>query len=102
MASGAHKKVGSFIGTGAAKEIDLDFTPRYVKVVNMTTRDSAEKFAEAEVSGSEGGIKRPVGGGAVTALAAAAGITLGERKFTVGTDAAVNGADNHMVFVAEE
>jgi hypothetical protein len=102
MASGQLKKVGSFIGTGAAKDIELDFTPRYVKIVNMTTRDSAEKFAEADVSGSEGGIKRPVAGGAVAALNAAAGITLGVRKFSVGTDAAVNGNGNHMSFLAIE
>ncbi len=102
MASGVLKKVGSFLGTGASKEIALDFTPTYVKIVNMTTRDSAEKFAEAEIALSEGGIKRPVAGGAVVALTAAQGVILGERKFTVGTDAAVNGSTNHLSYLALE
>jgi hypothetical protein len=98
MSSGDLKKVGSFIGTGAAKEIELDFTPTYVKVVNMTTGLSAEKFAEAEISTKEGGLEHDHD--TLTFLTAAQGITLGERKFTVGTAASVNGSTNHLVFLA--
>lgn len=102
MSSGELKKVGSFVGTGASKEIVLDFNPKYVKIVNMTTRDSAEKFAYAEDALSAGGVKRPVAGGAVVALTALTGIVLGERKFTVGTDASVNGSGNQLSFLAIE
>lgn len=101
MASGSHKKVGSFIGTGVAKDIPLDFTPRYVKVVNLTDMSSAEKFAESDVATKEGGLSTSALG-AVAALTAAQGITLGERKFTVGTDNACNGATDHLCYVAEE
>lgn len=101
MASGCHKKVGSFIGTGAAKDIELDFTPRYVRLVNLTDLESAEKFADSDVATKEGGVKRVIAG-TMSALTAAQGVTLGTRKFTVGTDNAVNGANDHISFVAEE
>jgi len=101
MASGSHKKVGSFIGTGVAKDISLDFTPRYVRIVNMTDLESAEKFAESDIATKEGGVSVDVAG-AMTALTASAGISLGERKFTVGTDNSCNGATDHLCYVAEE
>jgi len=101
MASGSHKKVGSFIGTGAAKEIPLDFTPRYVRLLNLTDLASAEKYAESDLATKEGGVKR-ITAGDMAALTAAEGVTLGERKFTVGTDAVCNGSGKHISFVAEE
>lgn len=101
MASGTHKKVGTFIGTGVAKEISLDFTPRWVRLVNLTDLESAEKYADSDVATKEGGVSIDATG-AMTALTAAQGITLGERKFTVGTDNSVNGAADHISYIAEE
>jgi len=101
MGSGAHKKSGSFIGTGASKDIELDFSPKHVKVVNLTDLEWSEQFYEGGITGKEGGISCDVAG-ALTGLNAAEGIVLGERKFTVGTDNSANGTDDHMVFIAQE
>ncbi len=102
MSSGKAKCVGSFIGTGASKEIALDFIPRYVEIVNMSDLEMA-KMSEGmgALSGKDGGISIDVAG-AISGLAAAAGIILGERKFTVGTDNSVNGSGDHMAFIAHE
>ena len=102
MASGEKKKQGSFIGTGAAKEIALDFTPRYVKVFNTETFDCAEQFEEMDQAAAKaGGIYRGQAG-AAGGLTAVQGITLGERKFTVGTADSVNKSGSHMVWLAIE
>ena len=39
---------GQFVGGGADKKIVLGYKPRYVKVVNVTDRISAEKFESME------------------------------------------------------
>jgi len=101
MSSGSHKKVGSFIGTGAALTIALDFTPRYVRLLNLTDLASAEKFADSDLTGKEGGVKRILAGD-MSALTAVQGITLGKRSFTVGTDAVCNGTGDHVSYVCEE
>jgi hypothetical protein len=101
MSSGSHKKVGSFIGTGADKVIALDFTPRYVRLVNLTDLASAEKFADSDLAGKEGGVKRILAGD-MSALTAAQGITLNKFGFTVGTDAVCNGSGDLISYVCEE
>jgi len=101
MSSGSHKKVGSFIGTGAAKDIALDFTPRYVRLFNVTELSVAEKFADSDVAGKEGGAKQ-LATGVISGLTAAQGITLDKRKFTVGTDANVNGLGDLIAYICEE
>lgn len=101
MSSGSHKKVGSFIGTGASKEIALDFTPRYVRLLNLTELSTAEKFADSDLSGKEGGVKQ-LATGVISALTAAQGITLDKRKFVVGTDANVNGVGDLISYICEE
>jgi hypothetical protein len=100
MSSGCHKKVGTFIGTGAAKVIALDFTPRYVRLLNLTDLASAEKYADSDVATKEGGVKR-ITAGDMSALTAAQGIVLGDHEFTVGTDAVCNGSGDHISYFAE-
>ena len=102
MASGKVKCTGSFIGTGAAKEIALDFTPRHVEIVNVTDLEKAEMFEEmGNLSGKEEGVSTDVTG-AITGLTTDAGIVLGHYKFTVGTDNSVNGLGDHLVWKATE
>lgn len=101
MASGVLKKTGSFVGTGAAKEISLDFTPRHVKTLNVDTMLECEAFEEGVITGAEGGIKTAANGDK-SKLNAAAGITLGTRKFTVGTDASVNESGKRICYLAIE
>lgn len=102
MGSGVLKKTGRFQGTGAAKWIALDFHPKHVKVVNLTTPSSVETFESVD-----GGL-REVTAGTKSVLAAAAGIKLGDSTnadamgFFVGTDDACNKAGDDLVFVATE
>lgn len=101
MSSGAKKRVGSFIGTGAAKKINLDFTPSYVKVSNIESLSSCEKYAESELAGKEGGIKE-VTAGTKSNLNAAQGITLKNFGFEIGTDASCNESGKHHCYIAHE
>ena len=101
MGSGRMRKSGSFSGTGSSQSISLDFKPTYVKVVNMSTLASAEKFADSDISGAEGGVKTAIDG-ALSVLAAAQGITFGSFGFEVGTDDAVNKSGDHIAFLALE
>lgn len=101
MSSGSLRKVGSFIGTGAAKVIELNFTPSYIRINNLETKLACEKFAESELSGKEGGLKEATDG-VKTNLSAAQGITLGDFKFTVGTDSSCNESGKHHSFLAIE
>lgn len=102
MGSGSKKKVGSFLGTGAAKTISLNFTPSYVKVSNLESLSDAEKFAEGDyAAAAEGGHKR-ITAGDKSALTAAQGIVLGDFGFTVGTDASCNELDKHLCYLAIE
>ena len=102
MSSGVLKtKVGSFMGTGAAQDIALDFNPRYVRTWNGDTMEAVEQHAENAVTGKEGGYKSGADG-VRAGLAAGAGIVLGTRKFTVGTDAGCNKASKVVFFEAVE
>ena len=99
--SGRLKQTGSFIGTGAALEIALPFNPRYVEVVNLTTLTKGFNHEHNDVALKEGGVKTIIDG-TMSAMTAAEGITLGDRKFTVGTAAQVNGSGDTHVFLAIE
>lgn len=102
MGSGVLKKTGRFQGTGAAKWIPLDFHPRYVRIVNLTSLATAET-----VESLDGGIKR-ITAGTASAMTAVQGIKLGDAAnpdamgFFVGTDDVVNKADDDILFVAFE
>lgn len=102
MSSGVLKmKAGTFIGTGAAQDIKLNFNPTFVHIINTDDLSECMNHINNDVSTKEGGFKR-VAAGTRTALAAAAGITLGDNKFSVGTDASCNASGKKMLYVAYE
>ena len=102
MSSGHGKVSGSFEGSGAAKEINLNFTPRFVKVINMTDLEYGMKSDEmGSLSGKEEGVSVDADG-TMTGLATNAGIVLDSNKFIVGTDNSVNGSGDHMAWFAHE
>lgn len=102
MSSGKAKCVGSFKGTGAAQEIALDFTPRYVEIINMTDLEMAKKSEDMGIlTGKEEGVSIDASGN-ITGLTTGEGIVLGRGKFTVGTDNSVNGSGDHLSFIAHE
>lgn len=89
--------VGSYIdtGTAAAFTITTGFQPRYVRVINQTSRDMMEWF---EGMTDAHGIKT-VAAGTRTA-ATSNGITPTENGFTVGLDTDVNVTSEQLRWVA--
>lgn len=96
MASGGNMVMPlSYNGSASEKTVECGFTPRTVRVVNMSngsevyTSEIAQKHPTVA---SRGGLKINGADGVRSWLAAAAGITIVEGGFTVGTDAACNAA----------
>lgn len=91
---------GKVTGTGVALPVTgLPFDPAAVLVVNETQLASFEKWPSMPA----GDTFKRVTAGTMSKIATTAGITLGakgERKFTIGTDAALNTAADVIHFVA--
>lgn len=88
---------GSVTGTGAAIEIALDFDPAAVILFNRTAPCLAIKFPGMT---TDTGMKL-TGVPALTASAAICTLgTLGQKKFTIGTDADVNTAAEVIEWIA--
>lgn len=89
--------VGSYLddGTAAAFTITTGFQPRYVRVINQTSRDMMEWF---EGMTDAHGIKT-VAAGTRTAVTSN-GITPAENGFTVGLDTDVNVTNEQIRWVA--
>ena len=86
--------VGSYVGTGAAKSIEVGFRPKYLKIVNVTTGAAAEfmdTMAEDSVITHDTGTD-----GIVTSE----GVTLTDAGFDLGTNAVINGSTNIVHFLA--
>lgn len=92
LAAAAEVSVGTYTGTGSAVTVNLDFDPKVVIGYNETDGD----VAFLHISGASDGVTLKIvdsGSGTTDLSKASAGITLGaagERKFTIGTDAALN------------
>ena len=87
---------GSFVGTGAAKEVECTFQPRSVKVFNGSTAGSLEWFDPMP----EASAIKTVTGGAQTFITTN-GITAKQHSFIIGADA-VNSAGGICYFEATE
>ncbi len=84
-------------GTVAAYEFTLGFQPRYVRVVNNTSRDQLEWFEGM----TDGHAIKTVAAGTRTAITSN-GITVSENGFTLGLDTDVNVTSEQVSFVAFE
>lgn len=82
--------------TAAAVEFTLGFTPRYVRVVNVTSGDSLEWF---EGMAAASAVKVTASTGVVTIITTL-GITVADGKFTLGLDLDVNVADEQLSWIA--
>lgn len=89
--------VGSYLtdGTAAAITITTGFTPRYVRVINQTSRDMMEWF---EGMTAAHGIKT-VAAGTRTAVTSN-GITSSTNGFVIGLDTDVNVTNEQLRWVA--
>lgn len=85
----------AYDGSASEQTVECGFTPRTVRVVNMT--DGSEVYTSDYLQkhptvASRGGLKVNGADGVRSWLAAAAGIVIVDGGFTVGTDAACNAA----------
>lgn len=89
--------IGRFLDTGtvAATEITVGFKPRYVRVQNVTSRDSMEWF-EGMTNGH--GLKTVAAG--TRTLVTSNGISVGEKTFTIGLDTDVLVTSEQISWVA--
>lgn len=89
---------GVYAGTGSAFDVALDFTPRRVKIysanenaINIKTdRMVGVNFLQADLNAG------------TVAKVTSNGITLGVRKFNVGTDAKINTNTQEYYWEASE
>ena len=97
-ASVANLAVGRYLTTDAAAAIVITtgFKPRYVKVTNVTTRDSYE-WLEGMADASA--LKITASTSART-LEITLGITVNDRGFTIGLDTDVNHSDEQISWKA--
>lgn len=89
---------GKFIGTGASLDVALNFTPRMVEIWSAT--ENAVNFKNEQMVGVEF-LQLDANAGTV-AKVTSNGITLGTRKFTVGTDAKINTSASEYYWKAFE
>ena len=86
---------GSYVGTGAALDVEVGFKPKYLKFINATTGATAEysdtMAADAVVTHDSG----------VDASATSGGVTLTDTGFSLGTNAVVNTAADIVHFFAQ-
>jgi hypothetical protein len=95
-------KSGIYHGSGVAKDIPLDFNPTYVRIVAIDSDTIVEMNDSLD---DATGIKTTLSDGTLAATIeeiTADGVTLGENKFTVGTDADINTDDSKYLYVAQE
>lgn len=85
-------KVGTYTGTGAAVNVELGFTPTYVRVLNITDGDAGMTYIKPD-----GEDAANIAEGAALATQAANGISAYDGTaagdsagFTAGTAASVN------------
>jgi hypothetical protein len=88
---------GSYLtdGTAAAIDISCGFTPRYVRVVNETSRDMMEWFDGM----TDAHAVKTVAAGTRTTITSL-GITPATDGFTIGLDTDVNVTDEQIRWVA--
>lgn len=92
---------GSYVGTGAAIDIPLGFTPSYIEVINLTDGDDAWKWFGAMTNGhaiynrnvADNGTTGNASMSRITAngISAFAGSGTKAKGFTVGTALSENG-----------
>jgi hypothetical protein len=103
MSSGVSRvKVGSYIGTGAALNIDKEkvgFKPQKVEIHRV---DTAIDKAEHIDGMADASMFLTTGSTGVRTLVTTEGITLKSDGFTLGTDATVNNAADRYRYVAWE
>lgn len=89
--------VGRYLdtGTAAAFTITTGFKPRYVKVLNNTSRDWEEWF-EGMADASAHKVVAAGTGTAITSL----GITVSDTGFTVGLDTDINVSSEQISWIA--
>lgn len=97
-------KTGTYVGNGAAQNIQIGFVPDYVELVNQTDGNSVMIWHNGFAAGTAIGI---TGSGAATqasnAITAYAGTAGGNSAgFTVGTAASVNGKTYYYVATANQ
>jgi len=93
------RAIGRYIDTGTVAEFDITdvgFKPRYVKVVNVTSRDMLEWY---EGMADASAIKTVAAG--TRTLITTLGITPLENGFTVGLDLDVNVTSEQISWKAE-
>lgn len=91
-------KTGVYVGTGVEFDIALNFTPSEIKIISSA--DNSESFKTDKMGNSNFQLL-DIAAGTVTVLTAN-GITLGTRKFTIGTDPDINGVGNYYYWIAFE
>ena len=94
----SQRVVGRYITTGTAAEFDIEvgFKPRYVKVVNVTSRDQLEYYEGMD----DASAVKTVAAGTRT-LITTLGITVSDSGFTLGLDTDVNVTSEQLSWVAE-
>lgn len=101
LAGLAQFKVGGYTGTGSALDVDCGFTPKAVIITgDDDTPPTAPVIALHFGHTAAKGIKVVNHDTAQIAVIAANGVTLGTKKFTVGTDANLNEAAKKYKYVA--
>lgn len=94
--------VNRFVGryleddTAAAFTLDVGFTPRIVRVVNLTSRDQMEWFEGMD----DASALKTVAAGTRTIISSN-GITVSGKNVTVGLDTDVNVVDEQLEIIAE-
>ena len=100
MGSGVLKRYSAqYTGTGVAFDIVLDFTPRVVTIRNVTDLIISMKN-QTDPDANHTTIINHADTQIV--LVTSNGITIAERKITIGTDASINTSASICRIVAEE
>jgi len=91
MASGASKiAVGSFVGTGASKDVQaVGFRPKYVKLLNVTGSCQAE-WVQGMADASAQKVVDSGAGATDISLITSGGVTPLADGFTLGADTDLN------------
>lgn len=86
---GAELFFGETVGTGAALDVGTPFDPAAVLIYNLT-RPALFLFLPSMTAGHVAELAAVATQAQVVVAVAANGITLGTKKFTIGTDADLN------------
>ncbi len=101
MLRAAETRSGTVTGTGAAIEVALDFDPAEVSLYKMTGTGAPITMDKHPGMGDDDTLKTIANG--TRTLDAAGGVTLGtvgQKKFTIGTDADINEAGVAILWTA--